>query len=226
MAVRSEHGFLFGLPWRGQLLVGDMPIDDMVLTDDAQWPDEGAALLRHAARAAHPAALRFVCPVPERPRADAARAVGLTVAESWWHRDLGRQPSAPAAELGEDCRLVPASPVYDPGGPVLLVRTVSDADTLTRAEQAAAVRGATVSVVSQDPADAALATLLTRAGYRRTTDYFSTPVRARRFRGNAGNDLPKWKSPGHVRCVVHIPGGVYGRGDGHDRGEFSALFAE
>ena len=51
---------------------------------------------------------------------------------------------------------------------------VSGPGTLTRAEQAAA-RGATVSVVSQDPADETLATLLTRAGYRRTAGYFSTP---------------------------------------------------
>jgi hypothetical protein len=85
-----------------------------------------------------------------------------------------RQPGAPAAEVGADCRLVPAPPVHDPGGPVLLVSAVSDACALTRAEQAAA-RGATVSVVSQDPADETLATLLTRAGYRLTTDYFTTP---------------------------------------------------
>ena len=188
MAVRSEHGFLFGLPRRGQLLVDDMLVDDMVLTDDAHWTDEGTALLRHAVRATYPAALRFVCPVPERPRADAARAVGLTVAESWWHRDLDRQPSAAAAELGEDCRLVPAPPVYDPGGPVLLVSAVSDASALTLAEQAAAALGASVSVVSQDPADDALATLLTKAGYRQTTDYFTTPAQARRFRGNAADD--------------------------------------
>ena len=177
MAVRSEHGFLFGLPRRGRLLVDDMLVDDMVLTDDARWRDEGTALLRHAARAARPAALRFVCPVPERPRADAARVVGLTVAESWWHHDLEKHRAAPAGELsgelGEDCRLVPAPPVYDPGGPVLLVTRVPDASALTRAEQAAAARGATVSVVSQDAADDALATLLTKAGYRRTTDYFT-----------------------------------------------------
>jgi len=153
MAVRSEHGFLFGLPRRGQLLVDDMVIDDMVLTDDAYWPDEGTTLLQFAARAAD-----------------------LSVGESWWHRDLDRQPSAPAAELGEECRLVPAPPVYDPGGPVLLVSAVADAGALTRAEQAAAARGATVSVVSQDPADDALAALLTKASYRRTTDYFTTPA--------------------------------------------------
>jgi len=47
--------------------------------------------------------------------------------------------------------------------------------TITRAEHAAAARGATVSVVSQDPADETLATLLTRPGYRRTADYFTTP---------------------------------------------------
>jgi hypothetical protein len=188
MAVRSEHGFLFGLPRRGRLFVDDMVIDDMVMADDARWPGEGAALLRHAVGATSPAALRFVCPVHELPRAEAARAVGLTVAESWWHRDLDDRPTTPAApaapaaelgqelggELGEHCRLVPAPPVYDPGGPVLLVTTVPGAAWLADAERAAAARGATVSVVSQDPADSALAGLLAAAGYRRTTDYYVT----------------------------------------------------
>ncbi len=166
MSVRTEHGFLFGQPRQGQVVV-----DDMTMEDDACWPDEGVALLRYANR--HSAALRFVCPVPERARADAARSLGLTVTESWWHRDLAVPVTGPPVTgLGEDCRLVPAPPVYDPGGPVLLVTRVPDAASLAGAEQAAAARGATVSVVSQDPADHDLAHVLIAAGYRRTTDYY------------------------------------------------------
>jgi hypothetical protein len=175
-SLRTERGFLFGLPQRGQFV-----IDDMVMAEDADWPADGVAMLRHAiSHAASGATTRFVCPVPEPARAGAARAVGLTVAESWWHRDLAGRPAAPAEpgkepgeELGGDCRLVPAPLVYDPGGPVLLVTRVPGAAALTRAERAAAARGATVSVVSQDPADGPLAALLAKAGYRRTTDYYT-----------------------------------------------------
>jgi hypothetical protein len=51
---------------------------------------------------------------------------------------------------------------------------VPGAAWLAGAERAAAARGATVFVVSQDPADSALAGLLAAAGYRRTTDYYVT----------------------------------------------------
>lgn len=164
MSVRSDHCFLFGLPREGHLLV-----DDMAVEDDACWPEDGTALLRHAGSAGP---LRLVCPVPEPARTAAARSLGLAVAESWWHRDLEPSPHEAATDLGEGCRLVPAPPVYDPGGPVLLVTKVADAGGLALAERAAAARGATVSVVSQAPADHGLAGLLTAAGYRRTTDYY------------------------------------------------------
>lgn len=95
-------------------------------------------------------------------------------------RDLEESLGAATADLSGECRLVPAPPVYDPGGPVLLVTRVLDATWLADAEHAAAARGATVSVVSQAPADHALAGLLTAAGYRRTTGYYSAvgPVRS------------------------------------------------
>jgi hypothetical protein len=86
MALRSEHGFLFGLPRRSRLLVDDLLIDDMVMADEARCPDEGVALLRHAACAADPAALRFVCPVPELPRAAAARALAGLLAAAGYRR--------------------------------------------------------------------------------------------------------------------------------------------
>jgi hypothetical protein len=171
LSIRTDHGFLFGMPRSGALVV-----DDMAAEGDAFWPLDGEELLRSAGQVGR---LRLVCPVPEAPRASAATAVGLSIAESWWHRDLTNVASSAHDwdELGLQvdgavARLVPAPPVYAPGGPVLLVTSVSDASALSAIEDEAARRGAPVSVVSQDPDDDGLAELLNAAGYRRTTDYY------------------------------------------------------
>lgn len=68
-------------------------------------------------------------------------------------------------------RLVAAPPVYDPGGPVLLVEVVRCAEALESIEASAAARGATVSVVKQRPEDSLLAFWLSDAGYVETTAF-------------------------------------------------------
>jgi hypothetical protein len=166
LSVRTGAGFLFGFPQAGTTIV-----DDMVMADEDAWPDQGLALLRHAGQGRR---LRFVCPVPEQRRAETARAAGLGLAESWWHRDI--EPTARAggdADLsvgGAEGKLVPAPAVYAPGGPVLLVTRLPDAAGLAAIERAAAARGATVCVVSVRPGQPSA--LLEDAGYRRTTDYY------------------------------------------------------
>lgn len=171
LSIRTDHGFLFGRPRSGALVV-----DDMATEDDAFWSLDGEELLRSAGQGGR---LRLVCPVPETLKASAATAVGLSVAESWWHRDLPHVLSSPpdSEELGVRVdgavgRLVPAPPVYAPGGPVLLVASLTDPNALSVIEDEAARRGAPVSVVSQKPDDDRLAELLTSAGYKRTTDYY------------------------------------------------------
>jgi hypothetical protein len=67
-------------------------------------------------------------------------------------------------------KLVPAPPVYAPGGPVLLVTRLPAALALAAIERAAAARGATVSVVAVRAGERG--DLLEEAGYRRTTDYY------------------------------------------------------
>lgn len=195
LAVRTAHGFLFGLPRDGQLLV-----DDLALSVDEYWPTEGEALLR---RAAQDGPLRVVCPVPEEARRAAATSVGLSVVETWWHRELdadGLQPGRanpdlpepePEPEPGADAdrdgestaedaqlrvagaegRLVPAPPIYAPGGPVLLVNSMDSRAALHELERLAAWRGARVAVVSLPPEDGTKAAAVKRAGYRRTTDF-------------------------------------------------------
>lgn len=171
LSICTDHGFLFGVPRSGALVV-----DDMATEGDGFWPLDGEDLLRSAQQVGR---LRLVCPVPEKLKASAAIAAGLTVAESWWHRDLTRvSPTAHASDEldiqvgGAVGRLVPAPPVYAPGGPVLLVTKLSDSDALSVIEDEAARRGAPVSVVSQQPDDYQLAELLNFAGYKRTADYY------------------------------------------------------
>lgn len=62
-----------------------------------------------------------------------------------------------------------APPIYDPGGPVLLVTHVGSPDGLALIETAAARRGAHVAVVTLRPDDGSRTRLLTSAGYRLTT---------------------------------------------------------
>jgi hypothetical protein len=176
LSIRTEHGFLFGMPSPDALVV-----DDMAMERDVFWPLDGEELLRTAGQVGR---LRFVCPVPELLRASASTAVGLLVAESWWHRDLTQVSSdlPDVVELGVRVdgavgRLVPAPPVYAPGGPVLLVTSLTDPNALSVIEDEAARRGAPVSVVSQRPDDDQLADLLKSASYKRTTDFYEGSTR-------------------------------------------------
>ncbi|MDO9495936.1 MAG: hypothetical protein Q7J48_09555 [Nocardioides sp.] len=174
VTIRTEHGYLVGVERAGRLVV-----DDMVVDPPEHWATEGVRMVEHA-RGSGP--LRFVVPASERERMDVALGLGLEPAEVWWHRDL--EPGTglnvvvedPAVSVaGAAGQLVPAPPVYDPGGPVLLVTSVESADALTRIQQSAARRGATVAVVAQDladPGDAATAALLTEAGFTVTTYFF------------------------------------------------------
>jgi hypothetical protein len=68
-------------------------------------------------------------------------------------------------------RLVAAPPVYAPGGPVLLVRTVPTLQALQSVERSACRRGGVVAVVAQQAGDAATADLLRSAGYAPTTEF-------------------------------------------------------
>lgn len=173
LSIRSASGYLIAVD-RGDVWL----VDDMVMISDTAWRSAGTALLRYAQTEC--GRLRFVVPAFERARLDAAYDVGLEPAECWWHRDLdppGPPDEHPAEEgdvvvNGARGRLVPAPPVYDPGGPVLLVTEVRSVGALRRVEQLAVRRGAGVSVVSQAANDTGRGQLLADAGYALTTLFF------------------------------------------------------
>lgn len=175
LTLRTDHGHLMALGDPARRVV-----DDMVVAEGA-WAEDGAALLRAVLE--QTTTVRFVCPVAEPERYAAAEAVGLRPVESWWHRDLplvqvrGEGERVELSTAGARGRLVPAPPVFDPGGPVLLVMEVENAGALAALEDEAAERGATVSVVTQRADDLMRELLLVDAGHVRTTTFLESPAR-------------------------------------------------
>ena len=170
LTVRVSNGYLIAAKQGATWLV-----DDADVTAGGDWLVEGAQLLRYA-QDRH-GALRFVVPIFESSRMDAARAAGLRSVEYWWHQDLdaaiaaGVPEDSTVVEAGVVARLVDAPPVYDLGGPVLFVTEVGDLGALKRIEARGAELGARVSVVRQASDDPRLAGLLTEAGYALTTAF-------------------------------------------------------
>ena len=169
VTLRTDHGFVFA-GHRGDGFV----IDDFLVDADDRWPTDGAALVIDAVGGR---SVRIVCPVHELGRYRLAKDLGLTVAESWWTHDLDPVAGVQAGDGqisvdGTSGRLLPAPPVYDPGGPVLILSAVASLESLEAAERRAAAAGSTVAVVPQRADDLSRAQLLTSAGYRRTTDYY------------------------------------------------------
>jgi hypothetical protein len=172
LTMRTDHGFV--------VAVGDASrrvVDDLVVADEA-WPDEGAALLRHVLAAT--ATVRVVVPVHEERRRTTVASLGLVPTETWWHRDLplvqvrGDGGRVELTTVGASGRLVPAPPVYNPGGSILLVTEVASAEALAALEGEAAERGATVAVVTQRAEDLMRELITVESGYVRTTTFFET----------------------------------------------------
>ncbi|TDE09687.1 hypothetical protein [Jiangella asiatica] len=175
--MRTDHGFLVGLPEHGHIVV-----DDMVLDDDGLWGSDGETLLRHAARSG---VLRVVCPVPEPERRRTVAGLGLSVAETWWHKDLDgvhapRERGGAGERLDVDSAeaiLVCAPPVYAPGGPVVMVRSAPSTSALRAVEQEATRRGCVVAVASAKPGIGPPPDMLEASGYTMTTEFFEGSAR-------------------------------------------------
>jgi hypothetical protein len=176
LGFRTDTGLLVAAP-----RPGGWTVDDLVVPA-GEWMTTGRALWTAFATRAT-GSVRVVCPVPEPDRAGFARARGLVLADSWWHRDVpaaGRPTDGGVPSVdGAESRLVAAPPVYDPGGPVLYLAEVRDAARALLAAAGEAARlGSPVVVVNQPAADRALAEALAAGGYRRHCDYLDGSVGA------------------------------------------------
>jgi hypothetical protein len=140
------HGFLIGQS-RGQ----EGFVDDFAVDQTARWDADGAALLLaawHRWEADGVQAARVVTAHADEDKRAMLAALHLDLAEQWWVRelrpasppdppdppgppDLPASPGPPARSwpvtgTGFAGLLGPAPPVYDPGGPVLLVSDLAD----------------------------------------------------------------------------------------------------
>lgn len=152
-------------------------IDDAYVRGD-EWTDGDGQLLWDALAAeCGGAAVRLVCPTYERRKGEFARRAGLELAESWWLMELeGSGGGRAGTEIdlpGASALTVGAPPVYAPPGPILFLPALVDASRALPAAIGEAPRlGCAAIVVNQKAGDSGLQTHLTRAGFRRTCDYY------------------------------------------------------
>lgn len=151
-------------------------VDDAAVAAD-RWESAGRALWE-ATSGEVSGPVRWVCPVPEPARLAFVRRQGFEVVESWWHHDTAGPLAAPHPDpdiSGAHARLVPAPPVYAPGGPILFLTRVADpAAALVDARARAAGLGAPVVVVGQQSGEAHLVSALESAGFVRHCDFLES----------------------------------------------------
>jgi hypothetical protein len=149
VALRADRGFLIG-----DLRGTEGVIDDFAVEADDDWADDGVALLCSAwpALAGGGAErLRVVTAAADEPKVAMLRALSLEPAEQWWVKpvDPAGTPAASGRVEGSGFSgiLGPAPPVYDPGGPVLLVDRVAEGTTAAAIEDGAAAVGAVLAII-------------------------------------------------------------------------------
>ena len=172
VALRDDHGFV--LADRD----GDRcTIDDFAVDDPDRWPTHGHLLLVAAWRLQHERGAktaRVATAHRDVPKRTMLLDAGLAVAEEWWVKPL--VPAAGAATTfgplpvdGAEVVLVPAPPVYDPGGPVALLPPGTDHALLPTVERRAAEAGAVLAVARLD--DGADRAGVEAAGYEPTSAF-------------------------------------------------------
>ncbi len=149
VALRTDRGFLIG-----DLRGTEGLVDDFAVEADDDWSLDGAALLCSAwtALASRGAErLRVVTAAADEPKVAMLRASSLEPVEQWWVKpvDPAGTPAASGRVDGSGFSgfLGPAPPVYDPGGPVLLIDRVTDGTTTAAIEEGAAALGAVLAVL-------------------------------------------------------------------------------
>jgi hypothetical protein len=181
LALRTEHGFLIG-----QRRDQEAFVDDFAVDETARWDADGAALLLAAWRrweADGLDAVRVVTAHADEDKCAMLSALSLGLAEQWWVRELEGIPAGqfipagPVTGSGFSGLLGPAPPVYDPGGPVLLVSDLAaSADVastdVASVEREAAGLGAVLLIVPAVPASARAAAIARRPGWTVASDWY------------------------------------------------------
>jgi hypothetical protein len=182
IALRTEHGFIIC-----QRRATEGFVDDFAVEHPETWADDGAALLltvasRLSAMRGNVGAIRVVSAHADQPKDSMLRSLSLHLAEQWWVLELrpGSDQAAPHRVQGPGFGGIfgPAPPVYDPGGPVLLVDRLDEDAEVAAVEREAAARGAVLAIVPATPGTAR-AGELRRQGWNVASDwYLGWPIAA------------------------------------------------
>jgi hypothetical protein len=156
LCLRGEHGFVIGQRHQAECVVDDFAVDE-----EGTWGDDGLALLNELwARVESDTVsrLRVVTARADRDKVTMLSDAGLVLSEQWWVKALqpcGGSDTAAGrvSRQGFSGLLGPAPPVYDPGGPVLLVDRLDHAGDLADIEKEAEAIGAVVAIVPVALAD-------------------------------------------------------------------------
>jgi hypothetical protein len=185
VALRTSGGFVLGElqsagspPWWSEVPFGF--VDDFAVVEDDAWMDDGRRLLLRAwseLRRRGAEALRVVSARRDDPKVALLQSLGLTIGESWCLRAVDASESiaptfGPVSADGIDALVIPAPPVYDPGGPVLLVTSVASPDAVPSVSDLAAERGAVLAILPTTPSEPELAAAALRCGFDETTRYY------------------------------------------------------
>lgn len=157
VCLRAEHGFIVG-----QLRRAECFVDDFAVDEEGTWGNDGRELLGELwSRVASDTiiTMRVVTAKADRDKVAMLTVAGLTLAEQWWVKPLdptGASETAPGRVTGPGFSglLGPAPPVYDPGGPVLLVDRLDDDGDLASVEDAAGAMGTVLAIVPAPTGDA------------------------------------------------------------------------
>lgn len=176
IGFRTDDALMIATPGRSR----GWTLDDVVV-DDGDWDDTGTQLWDALRRDIAGSSIRFVCPTPEPGRARFAREQGLCSQASWWQLVVERVRApldGPDPQVdGATSALVPAPPIYDPGGAILFLTGVTDPyRALPSAEAQAQRLGSPIIVVEQPASDTELASRLDEAHFYRHCDFFTGTV--------------------------------------------------
>ena len=157
VALRTDHGFVVSYLHEGRCFIDDFAVDD-----DERWATDGQTLLLSAwktARSPSQPTLRAVTAREDAPKREMLAGLSLIVTARWWVKEL--TPTGKASTWGPvvladvPALIIPAPPVYDPGGPVCLLGDI-DASRASIAADAAAEHGVVLAIVQREcsPAEA------------------------------------------------------------------------
>jgi hypothetical protein len=182
---RTDDAFVLGEvqdaatpPWWSEVTLGF--VDDFAVTSDSEWADAGVTLLaavwRELARRGVKT-LRVVAGRRDMAKVAVLEHLGLTVGESWWIAlavgDRRSEASfGPVNSDGVAGLVIPAPPVYDPGGPVFLAISVEDVASVPDVPRIAGECGAVLAIVSTTPATPELSEAVSLAGFDEVTRYY------------------------------------------------------